>query len=148
MLSSHETFKAKTSRLLYVAAGLLLAFNGFQMMFSSSNLTTTILSLASVLFGLSYAFFGAFGLGSGSRFQPRVELTEDSIRIKTKIFTRMEEIKLQDIRNIEFGQYRVKVKISKQVRDFDFTRNPESSIQVKDALREWCEERNLEVLGG
>lgn len=148
-LGLHDQFSLKSTRILYLIVGLLLSFNGVMMVIRSQwNLMGLILGILSLIAGIYSVVAGILAFGKNTNFSPNVSISEGVISYKTNVFKRPVHIEADEIKGVEFGQYLVRFKLNKQEKSFSYTANPEVSVRVKEAVRTWCNDYNIEIEGG
>ena len=148
LLGLHEQFTRKTTRILTALTSGFLVINGIMFLLQSTDLIPIMLGSGSIVVGTYSLFLAVVAFRSKSKLAPRLEIRENEISYKMRVFGKFERITPNEILKVEFGQYLVRFIMNKQEKVFSYTRNTEVSLEIKESIREWCEEKEIQVVGG
>ena len=81
-------------------------------------------------------------------FAPKVTISDIEVTIKRKVFIAPINILWTSIHSIEFDQYMIALHLTDRVEEFSYSTNAEISIEIKSAIREVAENKNIQVIGG
>ncbi len=148
LLGLHEQFTRKTTRILTALTSGFLVIYGIGFLLQYTGLIPLMLGAGSIVAGTYSLFLAVIAFRSKSKLAPRLEIRENEIAYKMRVFGKFEQITPNEILKVEFGQYLVRFIMNKQEKVFSYTRNTEVSLEIKESIREWCEEKEIQVVGG
>ena len=147
--AGNSNFSVKAQRGLY----LLLAFVfGLQGGLSLARERDSVLwlSLGGLLVagGLFYLYM-ALTMGSKTaRLSPKVRLTDEFIEFRLGFFMASIVIRWDEVRLILLKSYRTEFELRESRTEVKYSGTAELSLEVKEAIREFAERKNIEVHGG
>ncbi len=148
LLGLHEQFSRKTTRIFTALTGAIFTVNGTIMLFRDADLLATFLGLSIIIAGIYSLFLAIVAFNRNSTLAPRLEIHENEISYKKRVFGKFERITSEEILKVEFGQYLIRFIMNKQEKVFSYTRNKEVSLEIKESIREWCKEKEIQVVDG
>jgi len=89
-----------------------------------------------------------FLLSEKSIFSPKVKITNEHVLLKNGFWSRSKKLPWATIQQIVFGSYKIIFQMNEKNHIFQYDSDSEVSIQIKNALREGAEEKNIPVIGG
>ncbi|MEQ8415112.1 MAG: hypothetical protein RIB71_11620 [Imperialibacter sp.] len=106
-------------------------------------------------------FFGVAWLGSGiyylttsmllfqTRYVPRAELDDRLLKLKGSLWGTLTVLSWDEIASITYKTFEINFQL-RQGKEFEFEyrSNSETSIELKNLIREFAERKNIQVLGG
>lgn len=109
--------------------------------------------------GLSYEAIGWLVIGvcfiaysliiySSTPFTPKIQVSDIEITVKNKIFGKAIQILWQDIQSIRFNPYMIVFHLHSKDEVVTYSSNPETSIEIKSAIRKIADSKNIEIVGG
>jgi hypothetical protein len=143
----NEGFSLKAQRVLYFFLGLMFLLQGAfsftrEAPFSIWNI---LLTIAQVAGGAVFLFFSFLMLSVSSKFSPKVRLTEELIEFRLGFFQANIVITWENIRAIEIRTYGVNFQLEESERRIDYTASAEISKEIKNAIKELAEKKNIVV---
>jgi hypothetical protein len=143
----NEGFSLKAQRGLYFFLGLMFLLQGAfsftrEAPFSIWNI---LLTIAQVAGGAVFLFFSFLMLSVSSKFSPKVRLTEELIEFRLGFFQANIVITWENIRAIEIRTYGVNFQLEESERRIDYTASAEISKEIKNAIKELAEKKNIVV---
>jgi hypothetical protein len=143
----NEGFSLKAQRVLYFFLGLMFLLQGAfsftrEAPFSIWNI---LLTIAQVAGGAVFLFFSFSMLSVSSKFSPKVRLTEELIEFRLGFFQANIVITWENIRAIEIRTYGVNFQLEESERRIDYTASAEISKEIKNAIKELAEKKNIVV---
>jgi len=134
---------------LYIFTGIIFIVNGSFMLFSNSlKPLSIVVGILTILAGIGYLILSPFKYSRKSRLFPSVKIDNNSIWAKTGFWSRPVVVKWEDIREIDLDSYKVHFKLKKSSQSFRYNCIPETSIVLKNAIREEADSRGIKVSGG
>ena len=99
------------------------------------------LIVAILMVALAISMFPKF------RFSPRVEIDSEEVKIKPDFFNRTSRLKWNSIETVKFGSYQLSFLLKDgSTETFILPGIKEISLDVKKAIREICEDREIEIV--
>jgi len=149
LLGLHDRLSLKSTKMLYIASGILFLVNGFfQFLNPSHGIVGAIIGVLTISAALFYLFLAFNGFSKNSKYAPKLEIDKDAIRFKTKPFKLAEEILWKEIKSIDLQSYQLNFNLGDSQKKFSYTTTVEISRELKKAVREFAGDKNIEVLGG
>ena len=139
----------KAPRIAHTLMGLyFLVYGGFYLVETAYTTGELIFRGSMIIIGLAYILYAQFAFSSKSKFAPRISIDENVILCKTSFFRKGYQIKWIDIKSIEFNPYQVDFVLENKTENLTYDTNADVSIDIKEALREVAEAKNIEIIGG
>jgi hypothetical protein len=138
----------RSTRILYGFVGTIFSVNGVSTIVRSDGPMFPAFGILLVGAGVYYLAVALFLMRKKGPFMPRVELHGEKLVLKSRLLSKTQEILQDNITRVSFDTYKLRFYMQKGERVFDYATKPEISIQLKEAIRLWCEERNIPVEDG
>ncbi len=139
----------KTNRFIWVSSGVLYIVVGAFQIYKYSNEGLSGLAWSYLIIGGLYLIlYGYLGLSEKSKYAPKVVLTNEFIKIKKYFWKAGKKLKWSDISSIQYKSYQINFQIGKENYFFIYITNPDTSIEIKRAIREVAEINSIHVSGG
>jgi hypothetical protein len=149
IIGTNNKFSLKTSRWLFFIMGLVFLLNGAINVYGRPLDTIgLILGIAQIAAGLFNVFYAWFGLSEKSRLSPKISIDEDKVVLKKSFWSNSSNIKWSDISEIEFKSFELVFNLNGGMERFDYIADSDTSIAVKQYLRDVAKSKNIEVIGG
>jgi len=99
-----------------------------------------------------YLLIGFFYLGTAtivqsktSKYAPHFLISQDLIKIKTEVFKKPKLINWNDVKKVEFGNFKIGIKDTSGLQYYPYKTRPETSIELKRAIKVVAAEKEIEV---
>lgn len=149
ILGTNNKFSLKANRWLFFILGFVFLLNGVINVYVKPLETIgLVLGIAQIAAGIFNVFYAWMGLSEKSRLSPKISIDEDSIGLKKSFWSSNKKIRWSDISEIEFKAFELVFNLNDSVEKFDYSSDSDTSISIKDTLREIAEGKNIEVVGG
>ncbi len=149
LIGDKNNFSMKTNRILWVSSGVLYIALGIFQIYRYQNEDLSFLAWSYLIIGgLFLILYGFMGLSEKSKYAPKVLLTDEIIQIKKSFWKPAKQLKWSEISSINYKSYEIDFHLNKETYTFSYHTNAETSIEIKKAIREHSERKNIEVMGG
>jgi hypothetical protein len=144
LLGEKGMVSAKASAWLLGILGLIWLILGSMEIYAQG---ASIGSSGYVLVGFIFILYSII-VFTVNPFAPKVTISDIEVKIKRKVFSTPINILWTSIQSIEFDQYMIALQLTDRVEEFSYRTNAEISIEIKSAIREVAENKNIQVIGG
>jgi len=100
-----------------------------------------------IVLGTAFGVY-AFVVFSTTLFTPRVDLDDNGLKLRNKVFGKTTRLSWQDIVSIDFDTYEINFNLKSGVHSFSYTSNTAISIEIKQSIREMAEPKGIIVSAG
>ncbi len=148
LLTKNDSYiSAKTNRIMSIIGGLLFVSLGILQFYRYQNEYLILFILQSIS-GLYFIMYGYLGQSKKSKYAPKVLLTNEFILIKKSIWKPAKHLNWSDIKSIQYGSYQIDFQLTKEAYTFTYNTTSSTSLEIKRAIREFAENKSIEVNGG
>lgn len=135
----------KTTRIITTCIGAIY----FLLFILSSNWDEPnfIPKYLNLIFATFWIIYPQFMFNENSSFAPKVKISNDHIILKNDLWSRSKKIKWTDIKSIQFNSFRLYFTLREEQFTFNYSSDADTSIQIKEALREIAKDKNITILG-
>ena len=144
LLGEKGMISTKISKWLFTILGLLWLLLGIIRFYEDGAGTGSIAYLVIAFAFILYSIL----VFTVNPFAPKVILSDEEIVLKRKAFSSPVKILWNSIQSIEFNQYMIAFHSTEGVEEFSYSTNADISIEIKTAIREIAEQKNIQVVGG
>ncbi len=149
LLGLNNNFSIKANRRLAIFLGLIFCLNGFfNLIQNNEDLLFQILGLLLLLSGVLYLFYSFYGFSQKSKFAPKVLLTNEFLQIRESFWKPAKQLNWNNISSINYLSYQIDFQLNKESYSFIYNASSDTSIEIKRAIREFAENKGIEVIGG
>ncbi len=156
LIGFDNQYSVNTQKWTYLLLGLLFLVQGIlSIKYLDSGTIRSGLKMLYIL-NMVFMFTGSVlsiiysitGFSSDSKYAPKIKIDDDHIELKRNIFKPATILNWPDIKRIEFGQYEVNFHLLESEVQFMYKSNRHVSLDIKQAIREAAELKNVEITGG
>ncbi len=141
-------FPNKLSVWASVLAGIVFISNGAIHIYREvAGPVGLVLGIMMIPIGLGYCFYGAFVYNKSSRYAPRFSFDAQQLLFKKTLSNKPITFDWDHIKKIEMP-YRLTVSVGGSYQTLDYRTSSEISKEIKSAIREMAESKNIEIAGG
>lgn len=134
----------KTSAWLFGILGVIwLGLGAFEIYNEEASIGTS----GYLMIGIAFILYSIL-VFTLNPFAPKMTITDFDVKIKLKILSGSIRILWTDIQSIEFAQYKIDFQLRDRVEEVSYSSNSETSIEIKSAIREVADQKNIQVVGG
>ena len=145
----NNRFSAKANRWLFSLTGLLFLANGiFNISYNKLEPLGMTLGVLILIGGWFYLFYGIFAFSQGSKFAPKIAFDESTIELKNSIWKSTTTLKWSEVSSITFESFDIIFQLQDHSASFSYKANPETSISIKQSIRDVAAQKNIFVTGG
>ncbi len=149
-------YSARAQRRLYYFLSILFIAQGIisiNYLFSNTasrgfKIISFILIVCWFIGAIYLTLMAVLAFSESSKYAPRIKVDDNQLELKKSVFKAAEILKWQDIKKIEFGQYQLNLRLADKDFSFTYKRNRNISLDIKKAIREIAELKNIEIQGG
>jgi hypothetical protein len=110
---------------------------------------TSIIGLVLIVAGPLMLIYGALLFNFVSSLTPRVRVSESEILFKEDIHKPSRTIEWKDVTEVAFSSFELRFQLSgDRIEAITLPTNAETSIQIKKAIRQFADGRQIRVVGG
>lgn len=147
--AGNANFSVKAQRGLY----LLLAFvfglqGGLSLARERDSVLWLSLGILLMAGGVFYLYMALVIGSKTSRLSPKVRLTDDFMEFKLGVLPGSMVIRWEEVRSILLKSYRLEIELRESRKEIKYKVPAKLSVEVKEAIREFAERKNIEVHGG
>ena len=147
--SGAHTFDIKIQKWNYFILGALFIAQGLTYFYRiDEGIWTKLMMNLTFMSGTYVIIFALINFSRTSKYSPKLKIDDDSVELKTSLFKKGIKVKWQEIQSVSFKPYRVDFKVADTVEVITYDTTSDISIEIKEALREIAEKKNIEVIGG
>ncbi|MFY0605571.1 MAG: hypothetical protein JXR10_02580 [Cyclobacteriaceae bacterium] len=144
LIGSTNRLSNKTNKIVYLVASVLyMSFAGSR--YYHQGFSTEM--LFNVLMGAGFLIYGMV-IFSPTPISPRVQISDSEIVTRTKLFGPTTKILWSDIESIRYASYEIEFHLKNGKETVFYTCNPEISLDIKRSIREFAEDKNIDISGG
>lgn len=149
LLGNKNDFSMRANKTLHLLIGILFILNGsLQVYRTSMGAVGYIIGIPTLLMGIFYLWYAFIITSPKSKFAPKVAIDMNSIFLKNRLLGAAKTLLWADVKSITFKQFEIVFVLQKNEHSFSYDASTESSIMIKEALREYSEKKGIEVYGG
>lgn len=142
-------FDIKVQKWNMIFFGILFLLQGYSYLLKIDQGTwAKVMTGITFMSGSYVIIFALLNFSRSSKFAPKVIVDETSIKFKPGLFKKYRYFNWQDIQSISFKSFRVDFKTENTVEILSYDCTSDISIDIKEAIREMAEKKNIEVVGG
>jgi hypothetical protein len=144
-----KTFSLGVRQWLYIFMGVMFLLNGIIGYFKEEPMTIEYwLMVLNLSFG-SYAFiYGLIVSFDLMGLSPKVVVTSEGVLLKSKPFSSGKELSWDEVKAITFHSYQMDFKLETEPVFFDYNCSANTSMKIKEAIRDMAEMKQIPVTGG
>jgi len=147
--SGTPNFDVKVQKWNYILLGGLFLLQGGNYLYGSKDGAFDKFMMYLMFYSGMYAIaFALINFSRSSKFAPKVIVDESKTKFKRSLLKKKNTFNWQDIQSIRFKSFRIDFKTVKTVEILSYDCTSDISIDVKEAIREMAEKKNIEVIGG
>jgi len=149
LIGVNNNFGNKTNKWLFCSLGLIFLLNATinlsrPLLFPLSN----ILSILFLLMGVGCIIYGLTGFSPNSKYAPKVKIDEEGIEWGRSFWKPVKRLSWPSITGIEFQPYGIVFYHDSRSSMFSYNTTSAISIEIKQAILDMAERKNIEVAGG
>ena len=149
LVGMNNKFSASANKWLFSLTGLLfLISGGFNIYTNNLEPFGFILGILMLIGGCYYVFYGLFGFSENSKFASKVKVDESMIELKNSLWKPSVTLKWADLSSIKFQPYEIIFQLQDSSNSFSYNSNSDISRTIKQTIREFAEQKEIEVIGG
>ncbi|XOV92035.1 MAG: hypothetical protein ACFHWX_17720 [Bacteroidota bacterium] len=133
--------------IISVSLGVIFIINGVISM-KRGGPFGLILGVLTMVGGLWYIVYALLAFNKYSKFAPRFTLDEKELLFKETLFRRPVRFFWNKIRRIELGPYQLLISTDDSNQTLYYSTRASTSKEIKSAIREIAESKQIEVIGG
>ena len=146
LIGTNNKFSSKANRWFFSLFGLLFLANGaFNIYSDTTKPLKLILGVLMIFGGLFCGAYGLLGFSKKSRFALKVKIDDETIEIKYSLLKPPMLLNWSAIQAITFGQHEVGFDLGSITKLFSYRANEETSRNIKQAIRDMAESKNIPV---
>ena len=110
---------------------------------------TSILGIILVIGGPILFFYGLVLFSPSNKLNPRIAINEQGLIIKGDIFKKVISIDWRDVKEITYKSFELDIKLNNNsIKTLNLPTTADKSIAIKKNLREFCDHKNIKIVGG
>ena len=149
LVGMNNKFSASANKWLFSLTGLLfLISGGFNIYTNNLEPFGFILGILMLIGGCYYVFYGLFGFSENSKFASKVKVDESMIELKNSLWKPSVTLNWADLSSIKFQPYEIIFQLQDSSNSFSYNSNSDISRTIKQTIREFAEQKEIEVIGG
>ncbi|MEQ8238388.1 MAG: hypothetical protein RIA69_04205 [Cyclobacteriaceae bacterium] len=150
IIGMNNKFSTKVNRWFSILTGLLFIVNGTMNIYRGGDLKLLgiILGILMLAGACYYLFYGILGFAENSKFSPKVKVDESEIELKNSLWKPSQKLHWADLSTIHFQSYQILFELKDQTMSFSYHANPDVSKEIKQTIREFAEQKGIQVVGG
>ncbi len=143
-----EAYPVKFNKWISVFSGIVMIIFGLYYVsvnliaFAPMGLILGVLFLVSGLYGI---FYSITTFSIHSRYALKVKINDDFLEFKSSLFGPRVRIDWAHVKYIALKQYQVLFDLGRTREIFSYSSSPEVSKEIKKAIREMAEKKNIKV---
>lgn len=149
IIGMNNKFSAAANKWLFSLTGLLFFVNGgFNIYANHIEPIGLVLGVLMLFGGCYYMFYGLFGFSKNSKFACKVKVDDSTIELKNSFRKPSTKLKWTQLSSIKFQPYEIIFQLGNSSCSFAYNSNSDVSIAIKQTIRDFAEQKNIEVIGG
>ena len=143
LLGDNGLVSTKTSAWLFGILGIIWCALGARELFVDG---LNIGSSGYLIIGFLFIFYSVI-VFTANPFAPQLTISDLEIIIRKNVFGSSTKYIWANIQSIELDKYLITFYLTDRIEEFSYSTNNEKSIEIKSAIREAAEAKNIQVTG-
>ena len=148
LLGIDNKFSSQFNKWLFRIIGLLFSVIGIHDLYSYTSKTNLILGVLIIVIGIYYSVYGLIGFSKKSKHAPKIKVNKTTIAIKNGLWKGNDKLEWADVHSIHFSTYNITFQLKNNSYSFVYISNSDVSIKIKQTIREFALDKNIQVIGG
>ena len=149
LIGMNNRLSVRVTRWLIGLTALLFLSNGILQLYPApDSRADLIFGVLMIVTGIFYGFFGLTAFSKKSGLALKIKVNEKAIELKNSFWKPSTSVNWAEIRSVELGNYEISFELDNLRKVFHYNSNPETSMEIKETIREFAELRNIRVTGG
>jgi hypothetical protein len=142
-------FDVKVQKWNYFFLGALFITQGVTYFYRiDDGVWTNVMMNLTFLSGVYLIGFALINFSRTSKYSPKLKIDDTCVELKTSLFKKSKKLNWLDIQSVRFKSFRIDFKTLSTVEVFAYDCTSDISVDIKEAIRDVAEKKNIEVIGG
>lgn len=141
----------KSTRWIFLFNGAVNSVIGLRIILQMDSWLhwTSILAFILIIGGPILFVYGIILFNPSNRLSPRIQVNDEGLKINRDIFKKVLRINWANIQEIRFKSFELDFNLdNNNVETVNLPTTAEKSIEIKKTIREFCENKDIKIVGG